>query len=141
MDKKIVIRAMDSNDYEKVMNLWSTTEGIGLSDADTKANIEMFLNRNSGLSCVAELGEHIVGAVLCGHDGRRGYFHHLAVNTVYRGRGIARQLIGYCLSRLKEQGISKCHLFVFTNHQRGIAFWSHMGFYKRTDLNVFSKDI
>lgn len=141
LNDKIIIREMKIGDYEKLISLWMSTEGIGLSDADNKEEIGMFLNRNIGLSFVAEEKQEIVGAILCGHDGRRGYLHHLAVSALYRGSGIGTQLVENCLNKLREEGIRKCHLFVFTNNQQGMNFWDHIGFKIRSDLKVFSKDV
>jgi len=72
----IVIQEMTTQDYDEVLTLWRSSEGVGLSDADLEEGVAHFLDRNPGLSFVARDGEHLVGAVLCGHDGRRGYIHH-----------------------------------------------------------------
>ncbi len=142
MEDTIIIREMSIEDYEQVVRLWSSIEGIGLSDADTQVNINKFLKRNVGLSFVAEdERQQIVGAILCGHDGRRGYLHHLAVSPICRKKGIASRLVKNCFAKLKEEGISKCHLFVFSNNQQGMNFWKHIKFHKRSDLNIFSKDL
>jgi putative acetyltransferase len=137
-----MIREMSIDDYEEVFNLWSITEGIGLNDSDTRDNIEVFLQRNAGLSVVAESDDgKIVGALLCGHDGRRGYFHHLAVSSVFRGNGVGKSLVIECLQKLKAAGIPKCHLFAFTDNIAGIGFWRHFGFNGRDNLCILSKDI
>jgi hypothetical protein len=73
-------------DYDTVLALWRSCEGIGLSDSDTREAIATYLARNPGLSLVATDADGvIVGAVLGGHDGRRGYLHHLAVAPAHRG--------------------------------------------------------
>ncbi|MBC8015504.1 MAG: GNAT family N-acetyltransferase [Sporomusaceae bacterium] len=141
MHGKITIRKMKIEDYEKVIKLWTSVEGVALSDADEKEEISLFLNRNSGLSFVAEGDDKVIGAILCGHDGRRGYLHHLAVDAQYRGNKIGRNLVEHCLIKLKEEGIRKCHLFVFANNQQGMNFWSHIGFHKREDINIFSMNV
>lgn len=142
MEERILIREMSIEDYDQVVKLWLSIEGLGLSDADTQGNISRFLKRNVGLSFVAEEdGQQIVGCILCGHDGRRGYLHHLAVSPTYRKRGIASRLVANCVTKLKEEGVSKCHLFVFSNNQQGLNFWNYIKFHKRKDLNIFSKDI
>ncbi|CQR74906.1 Acetyltransferase YpeA [Sporomusa ovata DSM 2662] len=141
MDASVIIREMSMEDYTKVMALWSGLEGLALGNADTQPNIRRFLKRNAGLCFVAENEQQIVGAILCGHDGRRGYLHHLAVSPSYRKNGIARRLVANCLNKLKEEGISKCHLFVFANNQQGMDFWQHIGFHQRNDINIFSQDI
>lgn len=142
MADEMIIREMDRKDYAQVIKLWSNTDGIGLNEADSQENINHFLERNQGLSFVAELGgRQIVGAVLCGHDGRRGYLHHLAVSALHRRSGIGRKLVEHCLAKLEQKHIKKCHLFVFTNNQEGMSFWNHIGFYQRNELYIYSKDI
>ncbi|MCE5286718.1 MAG: GNAT family N-acetyltransferase [Pelosinus sp.] len=142
MHNDIILREMSINDYDEVFCLWANTEGIGLNDSDTRENIEIFLKRNAGLSVVAEENEgKIIGALLCGHDGRRGYFHHLAVNNHYRKTGIGKKLVDHCLCKLKAAGIKKCHLFAFTNNLAGIHFWQHLGFSLRENLCILSKNV
>jgi len=126
-------------DYDSVIYLWRNTEGIGLSDADTKDNILQFLLRNPGLSFVVDKDNEIIGAVLCGNDGRRGYVHHLAVNKEYQFKGLGKLMIQNCLKKLSSIGIGKCHLFVFRENEDGIKFWDHSGWQTRSDLCVMSK--
>jgi len=135
------IRAMHIDDYDEVFNLWQNTSGIGISEADSRKNILAFLNRNRGLSfCYMSEGK-IVGTVICGHDGRRGYIYHTAVADGYRGKGIGKELVAKGLSKLKEEGIEKCHLFAFADNEPGIAFWSAAGWTKRDDIITFSKAV
>ena len=141
MENNIVITAMTMADYNQVIRLWSATEGIGLSDADSKANIERFLQRNEGLSFVAKAGSQIIGAVLAGHDGRRGYLHHLCVDSTYRKQRNGSTLVENCLEKLIKQGIKKCHLFVFTNNREGILFWNKSGFARREELYLLSRNL
>jgi len=137
----ILIREMNIDDYEEIMKLWMSVEGVTLSDADGKEEIDKFLNRNRGMSFVAEDDKMIIGAILCGHDGRRGYLHHLAVNALYRGNKLGTRLVEHCLIKLRQEAIHKCHLFVLTNNQQGANFWDHIGFHKRSDINIFSIDV
>lgn len=132
---------MSIADYDHVVSLWNKTEGIGLSAADSYESIQFFLNRNIGLSYVFEFNSTIVGAVLCGHDGRRGYIHHLAVDSEYRGNKIGSELTSTCLLKLKEVGIGKCHLFVFDDNEVGRNFWSNTGWELREDLLIYSKKL
>ena len=141
MGANIVIRTMHSEDYAFVMSLWTTTEGVGLSDADTRENIDLFLARNSGLSFVAEVDSKIIGTLLSGHDGRRGFLYHLIVSPAYRRNGIGRRLVENCLAKLREVGIRKCHLFVFTDNMQGMDFWNKVDFTKRQDISICSKDM
>ena len=92
-------------------------------------------------SFVAKDGSTVIGAVLSGHDGRRGYIHHLAVHPDYRRQGIGQQLIDHCFAALLAIGIQKCHLFIFKENQSGIAFWEGTGWSYREDIAVMSKMI
>ena len=136
---QVKIRIMDITDYDLVIDLWKSTEGIGLSDADSKDNIKRFLHRNPGLSLVAQIDRELVGVVLCGNDGRRGYLHHLAVRKDQRLKGIGKELVRNCLQRLKMAKIDKCHLFVFRENEPGIGFWIKNGWQTRLDLHIMSR--
>jgi len=135
------IRKMNIEDYQEVINLWSKTQGVCISSADSKEHIKSFLKRNKDLSFVCELNQKIVGTIMCGHDGRRGYIYHLAVDESYRLKGIGKALVEKAIGQLKDHGIGKCHLFVVKNNENGKNFWSKIGFEKREDIEVFSKDI
>lgn len=131
------LRVLQPQDYPAVLSLWQQTEGVGLNESDTPEGIAAFLARNPGLSRVAVTPDGlIVGALLCGHDGRRGYLHHLAVATAHRGQGLGRQLVTACLDGLRSAGIQKCNLFLYAHHDAGRAFWEHLGWHEREDLCV-----
>jgi ribosomal protein S18 acetylase RimI-like enzyme len=126
------------DDYDEVLRLWSATEGIQLRTADSQAGIALYLERNPGSSFVARVGGELVGAVLCGHDGRRGYLHHLAVAPAHRRRGIATALLSCALNALEQDGIAKCLAFVLADNHDGLAFWARAGWARREDLAVVS---
>lgn len=138
----IEIRPMDHSDYEAVLSLWRASEGVGLSAADSYESICRYLTRNPGLSQVAlSCAGEMVGAVLCGHDGRRGLLHHLAVRPDYRRRGLGRRLVDRCMAALHAEAIDKCHLFVFHENHAGRSFWRKLDWYERPELVLMSKDI
>jgi putative acetyltransferase len=129
-------------DYDDVIALWQVTEGVGLSEADSRPAIERYLERNPAMSFIARGPDGaLAGAVLCGHDGRRGFLHHLAVRAGSRGQGIGTTLVQHCLAALRAAGIDKCHLFVFHQNETGKAFWSKIGWNERKTLFIMSKDI
>ena len=134
----IAIKDLTLGDYDQVINLWSSAEGVGLSAADDKMNIARYLERNPGLSFIALDSGQLIGAVLCGHDGRRGYIHHLTVAQSHRHQGIGKALVDRCLTALMAAGIDKCHLFVFTKNRDAKVFWQRVGWSHRTDLVVMS---
>jgi len=134
-------REMTIGDYQEVFKLWSGTEGMGLSDSDSEEEIEKYLARNPGHSFVCEQDGRIVGTVLCGHDGRRGYIYHVAVSDEHRGQGLARMLVSQALDSLRDAGIRKCHLMVFGSNLAGREFWEHIGWQRRDDLLIYSKAV
>jgi len=137
----IIIRPMKASDYEKTVELWEATTGIGLSEADNRERIRSYLSRNPEMSHVAEADGKLIGAVLCGHDGRRGYLHHLAVAISWRSRGIGRRLVDGCVACLDREGIDRCHLFVYPDNAEGMAFWRRMGFEQRRDIQLCSRNL
>ena len=136
-------REMTITDYGRVIALWQKTPGMGLSlsDVDSREGINVFLERNPGLSFVCEEGEQLIATVLCGHDGRRGYIYHLAVDEAFRKQGIGQRLTLQSLQALRRAGIVKCHLFVYKNNEDAHVFYDRLGWQKRTTLDIFSKDI
>jgi ribosomal protein S18 acetylase RimI-like enzyme len=135
----ITYRNMTIKDYDNIYALWKATPGIGLSDADSRAGIEKFLAANPGRCFVALSGNELVGAVMCGCDGRRGYLHHLAVRTDLRNQGIGRQLVEECMNALRTIGIDKAHIFVFKANEPGKVFWQKAGWQERDDLTIMSR--
>jgi putative acetyltransferase len=133
------IRAMIIEDYDKIYELWENSEGVGLSDSDAMPEIKKFLDRNPGLSFTAWTGDGLVGAILCGQDGRRGYIHHLAVRESHRRGGVGKELVKLCIKELKQLGISKCHLFVFRDNEIGLAFWIELDWISRNELLLMSQ--
>jgi len=131
-----VVRCFRIEDYDAVVALWRRTEGVGLNESDTRRAIAAYLRRNPRFSFVAEQDGRIIGAVLCGHEGRRGYLHHLAVAKRHRKRGIGRQLVTACLAKLRKAGIQKCNIFIFANNAAGMKFWARTGWNLRTELRV-----
>ena len=127
--------------YETVIGLWRSCGGIGLSDADSRSNIETYLERNPGMSCLCTADGRLAGAALAGHDGRRGFIHHLAVHPEYRRLGIGKALVERCLEALAAAGIRKCHIFIFNRNTGGIRFWESVGWERRRDISVISKII
>ncbi|OGV37128.1 MAG: hypothetical protein A2X48_04775 [Lentisphaerae bacterium GWF2_49_21] len=138
---QIKIRKMIISDYSGVFVLWKNMPGIGLDkDCDSKKGIKDYLKRNPGLSFVACDGKKIVGTVLSGHDGRRGYLHHLAMVASYRKLGIGKELVECCLKGLARQNIPKCNIFLFKSNASGRSFWKHNGWNLRQDLSIMQKE-
>ena len=132
------IREMKIEDYEKVYALWKTIKGFGIRSVDdSREGIERFLKWNPGLSVVAEENGEIVGAILCGSDGRRGCLYHVCVHKDYRRQGIGKTMVIWCMEKLKDLQINKVSLIAFTKNDIGNVFWKEIGWTKREDLNYY----
>ena len=137
-----IIRTMTLSDYDSVYQLWHSTPGMGLNTTDdSREGIEKYLKRNPTTSFVAEQDGRIVGVIMAGHDGRRGYIYHTAVLLEYRGQGIAEKLVEHAIAALDKKGISKAALVVFKSNDIGNGFWEHIGFTEREDLVYRNKNI
>lgn len=137
-----MIRNMTVNDYEKVLQLWTNTKGMGLRSLDdSREGISKFLKRNPTTNFVALEEDNIVGAILCGNDGRRGYIYHTVVLDEYRRRGIATRLIDVAVLALQREGITRVCLNVMENNEQGKTFWQNRGWEKKDFLGFYSKSI
>lgn len=133
---------MTPADYDAVYDLWVHTPGMGLNSIDdSEPGIRKYLERNPSTSFVAMEEGRIAGAILAGHDGRRGYICHTAVLPEFRGKGIGRALTEHAMDALEKEGISKAALVVFNRNEAGNAFWGALGFTTREDLVYRNKNI
>ena len=132
------IKEMKAADYDEVLALWQAAEGIGLhpDECDSREGVARYLSRNPRLCFVARDAAELIGAVLCGTDGRRGYLNHLAVAEGYRRRGIGTALVRRCLAALKRMGIPKCNLFVFAANDAAMQFWRKLGWRAYDEFGV-----
>ena len=132
------LRPMTLADHPAVLRLLHETEGVSVREADSFDATARYLERNPGLSFVAVVGDEVVGCVMCGHDGRRGYLQHLIVRPEHRGRGIARRLVSACIDALSGIGIDKSHVDVLVSNEAAQAFWLKLGWQWRTDIHRYS---
>lgn len=131
----MIIRKMTIEDYDEVYSLWMSCVGMGLNNLDdSKEGIEKFINRNPDTCLVAINDFKIVGVIMVGNDGRRGYIYHTAVRPECRKQGIARELVDSAMNELSVLGINKVALVVFERNETGNAFWESQGFTVRNDL-------
>ncbi len=115
---------------------------MGLNDRDdSREGFGKYLARNPDTCFAAVEKGNVVGAILCGHDGRRGYIYHTAVAAAKRNQGIGSALVGAALAALEREGIHKAALVVFARNQTGNGFWERCGFTARNDLLYRNKAI
>lgn len=132
------IREMKLEDYEAVDALWMGIKGFGIrSIDDSKEGVARFIKRNPTTSIVAEADGEIVGAILCGHDGRQGCFYHVCVREDLRKHGIGKAMAVAAMKALQEEKINKVCLIAFADNQVGNEFWKSVGWTFRQDMNYY----
>lgn len=137
-----VIAVMRIEDYDEVIALWNSVPGMGMNDVDdSREGIGRYLKRNPTTSFVARADGRLVGCILAGHDGRRGWLYHAAVLPEMQGRGIGNALVQNALDALKAEGISKAGMIVFNNNVSGNKYWDKHGFADRSDVRYRSKKL
>ena len=135
---EVKLRVMQIEDYQNVYNLWMTIDGFGIrSIDDSYEGVARFLKRNPNTSVIAEVDGKIVGAILCGHDGRRGCMYHVCVHRYYRKHGIGKAMVVFCMKALQAEEINKVSLIAFKSNSVGNQFWKGAGWTFREDLNYY----
>ena len=130
-----MIKELTIEDYDKMYALWLSCKGMGLNDTDdSREGIRRFLDRNPDTCFGAFEADMLIGVILAGNDGRRGFIYHTAVSPKHRGKGVGTALVNAALEALGRLGITKTALVVFVKNEVGNAFWEKQGFTVRNDL-------
>ena len=130
-----MIKKLTIDDYDKMYALWLSCKGMGLNDTDdSREGIRRVLDRNPDTCFGAYEADMLIGVILAGNDGRRGFIYHTAVSPEYRGNGVGTALVNAALEALGRLGITKTALVVFGKNEVGNAFWEKQGFTVRKDL-------
>ena len=139
--RELQTRDFTIDDYDAAIELWKKVEGLDIAEGDDRDTIRRFLDQNRGLSRVATVGSTMIGAVLCGHDGRRGYIYHLAVAQDHQNRGVGKRLTDECLQRLKRLGLERVNILVAKDNPRGREFWRRCGWEDLDSAAAMGRDI
>jgi ribosomal protein S18 acetylase RimI-like enzyme len=127
-DRKIIIRKYQDSDYADVVALWRV---VFPNDPSWNEPVELIRRKRSiqpNLFWVAEEGELIVGTVLAGWDGVRGWIYHLAVDPAKRRKGTARLLMKAAEDALEALGCPKVNLQVRMNNTGVVDFYKTIGY-------------
>ncbi|OIQ88671.1 acetyltransferase YpeA [mine drainage metagenome] len=134
----IELHPLHESDYPKLIKLWASSEWVDVRQTDTPEALAGFLRQNPACNYAAHAGTRLVGAVLAGHDGWRGYLYHMAVKPEYRERGIGAQLVNAAVTAIRKEGIPRVHCLVKRNNLVAQQFWEACGFQLRDELYDFS---
>jgi ribosomal protein S18 acetylase RimI-like enzyme len=136
----VVVRDLRASDLDAVRGFWRSS-GITPRPADEPGPIAELLRRSPGLSLLATRGNAIVGTVLGGFDGRRGWAYHLAVAQGSRRSGVARLLVDALESRMRARGAVEVFGLVEATNAASLAFFDATGYERREDLVVVGKPL
>lgn len=134
----MMIRPMQSNDHGELVRLWSSFPGNAVTGADSREEFEAFLTRNGSFCFTACGNDEVVGSVMAGSDGRRGYIYHLAVRMDHQRKGIGSALMRKVEDALFMAGLEKIHLFIFSDNP-AVSFYERSGWHVRNDITVMSR--
>src|SRR5262245_47442363 len=134
----VEIRQADILELEGVFRLWQQTGGLVLRPEESSERLQSLLATDRLRLYVARRRPQLIGAVLAGQDGRRGYLYHLAVVETARQQGVGRGLVNAALRDLAAQGIVRSQVCITIENKMAQGFWVRMGWQDRTDLKVFS---
>ncbi|MCX6284730.1 MAG: GNAT family N-acetyltransferase [Bacteroidetes bacterium] len=137
----IEFRLMEVSDIPASIELWKSMKGLAIRGSDNIRDLTDHVNMNPKHNFVASSDGQLIGTVLGGFDGRRGYIYHLAVHESFRRKNIAKELMDKCFQSFKEINVSKCHMMVLKDNTEAQEFYKQIGCELRTELLVFSKTL
>lgn len=131
----MTIKPFTIDKYDEVYSLWMSCKNMGFNNVDdSEAGIAKLLKKNPETCFIAEEEGKVIGTVLAGNDGRRGYVYHLCVGESFRKQGIGKKLMDAMIDGMRKEGISKIALVAFAYNDTANAFYDKIGFEKRSDL-------
>jgi ribosomal protein S18 acetylase RimI-like enzyme len=123
----VTIRPYLHADRDLVVDLWQRC-GLVRSNNDPFKDIARKLKVRPDLFLVALLDNTIVGTVMVGYEGHRGWINYLGVCPNHRRRGIARQMMDEAERLLRLEGCPKINLQVRTSNTEVLAFYRAIGY-------------
>lgn len=136
--KYFKINEMGEGDFPDVHHLWISV-GFDLTLSDSFDEVKKMIKFNPGLCLVGRNNQgKLIGAVLGGFDGRRGWIHHLAIDPSYQRKGLGRKIIIELIGRFKLKNVVKLKLEILESNKDVIDFYKKMGWDFRSELVTMS---
>ncbi len=121
------IRVFEKSDDDAVVQLWIEC-GLVVPWNNPRSDIQRKLKVQPEMFLVACIDERIIGSVMAGYDGHRGWINYLAVLPEFQGRGIAFKLMNCAEEMLRNMNCPKINLQVRTSNKTVIEFYKRIGF-------------
>lgn len=126
--KQPEIRPFCLEDRDAVVAIWEAC-GLIVPWNDPHKDIARKMQVNPELFLVAELDGRVVGTVMGGYEGHRGWLNYLAVSPDCQGNGVGRTLMEVIEAKLLALGCPKINLQVRTSNTAVIQFYGHLGYH------------
>ena len=133
----MIIEKFSMKYYKEVIELWRKT-GISVGSTDTKEELKRMIEHNPDLFLIGKIEEKVIGVVMGGFDGRRGYVHHLAVDQKYQKKGYGKIIMDELMVRFRKMRVHKVHLFIEKYNKEVVKFYQNLGWEIRDDLIMMS---
>ncbi len=130
------LREYCSADLDSVVLLWDCVFPNSMGHNEPRGTIERKVATDDGLFFVAADAGTIIGTVLAGYDGHRGWLYSVAVAPDWRRRGIASQLIRHAEQALSRLGCPKLNLQVRSDNSEVVAFYESLGFHTEERISM-----
>jgi len=129
------VREFADADEDRVVALW-THCGLVRPWNDPRKDIARKRGVQRELFLVAELDGAIVGSVMGGYDGHRGWVNYLAVDPAHRRSGLGRVLMAEVEARLRRLGCPKINLQVRTDNSVALGFYERLGYLRDAAVSL-----
>jgi ribosomal protein S18 acetylase RimI-like enzyme len=131
-----IIPFSDAAHRAKVITLWEAVFGYEAAHNQPALAIDKKLALNDGLLFVALSGQEVVGTVMAGYDGHRGWIYSVAVSPAHRRRGIGSQLVTVAERALAARGCVKVNLQIVEGNESVVAFYASHGFSEEKRISM-----
>ena len=131
------VRDFRETDRRALTGLWEAC-GLARPWNDPNADIDRAVAAREATILVGYCGDQLIGSVMAGHDGHRGWVYYLAVDPAHHGRGAGRELMEEAGLWLASRGAPKLELMVRDGNEKAAKFYEALGF-KRQQVTVYGK--
>jgi len=134
---KFEITVFDNKKHrDQAIFLWKTAFGYETSHNAPGIVIDKKIEFNDGLFFVAVDKDNLIGTVMAGYDGHRGWIYSIAVSPDYRKKGLGSALLSYAEKRLSEKGCMKINLQIIEGNEPVEAFYLSNGYHTEKRISM-----
>jgi ribosomal protein S18 acetylase RimI-like enzyme len=113
---------------DQVIALWNTVFGYESAHNEPSLVIDTKLAADDGLFFVAIIDNQVIGTIMAGYDGHRGWIYSVAVHPEHRKQGIGSLLVSQAECALAERGCMKINLQIVAGNESVAAFYESLGY-------------